>query len=74
MKTFASLALLAAGATAQVVESVSFGYGKTYVLKCFVYLSFDPIVSNSSFVLVSPPLETPFRDGTLLAKALTHHW
>ncbi|KAJ5737031.1 uncharacterized protein N7483_002156 [Penicillium malachiteum] len=29
MKGFASLALLAAGATAQIIESASFGYGKT---------------------------------------------
>ncbi|KAJ5947314.1 hypothetical protein N7466_000329 [Penicillium verhagenii] len=29
MKTLASIALLAAGATAQVIESASFGYGKT---------------------------------------------
>ncbi|KAJ5256992.1 hypothetical protein N7478_013096 [Penicillium angulare] len=29
MKTFTSLALLAVGATAQVIESASFGYGKT---------------------------------------------
>ncbi|KAJ5709793.1 hypothetical protein N7493_010084 [Penicillium malachiteum] len=29
MKVFASLALLAAGATAQIIESASFGYGKT---------------------------------------------
>lgn len=30
MKTFTSIALLAAGATAQVIESASFGFGKTY--------------------------------------------
>jgi mannose-binding lectin 1 len=31
MKTLASLALFAAGATAQVIESSSFGTGKTLV-------------------------------------------
>ena len=29
MKSFASLALFAAGATAQIIESTSFGYDKT---------------------------------------------
>lgn len=30
MKTFTTIALLAVGAAAQVIESASFGYGKTY--------------------------------------------
>ncbi|KAJ6021131.1 hypothetical protein N7540_006635 [Penicillium herquei] len=37
MKVFGSLALLAAGATAQIIESASFGYGKTYGLCLFLF-------------------------------------
>lgn len=40
MKTLASLALFAAGATAQVIDSSSFGAGKTSV-PCALHQEFD---------------------------------
>ena len=39
MKTFASLALFAAGATAQIIESTSFGYDKTWEISLVACIS-----------------------------------
>lgn len=70
MKTIASLAFLAVGATAQVIESQSFGYGKTYGLGLVLFQCW--YTSDDS--LGSPPVETPFQGGILVARAMSLLW
>lgn len=70
MKTFTSLAFLAVGVTAQVIESQSFGYGKTYGLG----LALLRCRYTSDESLGSLPVETPFQVGILVARAMSLLW
>jgi hypothetical protein len=69
MKTFSSLALLAVGAVAQVIESQSFGYGERYATSTVAC----PLSRAGSDQHLSPGYRRPtaiFPDGTLEERAM----
>ncbi|KAJ6164853.1 hypothetical protein N7470_003525 [Penicillium chermesinum] len=72
MKTLTAFAVFAASATAQIIESSSFGYGKTYGATKVTNTGVN-FVAN--FVTIgSPQAETQFLVGRSAAKAMSLLW
>ena len=71
MRTLASLALFAAGATAQVIDSSSFGAGKTLVSACSSRAWIQSDLDQPGYHQTET---TQSRDGQLEERATNRTW